>query len=221
MPAEAFLASLDPAQRDTVTFPIDSDNWLRWSNVHIYLMRHGLLLEDLDDRQRAAALDLLRASLSSRGFDDVRTVMRFNEVLADITGSHDEYGEWAYFLSLFGTPSEDEPWGWQLDGHHLNLHCFVLGDQLVLTPAFLGTEPCRVATGPARRAPRVRRREREGLAMVRSLSDEQARTAVLYPSVLQHRPAPRAVGADRRSDDGLRVPATTAGSSTRACAPTR
>src|SRR5262245_5904339 len=56
----AFLAALAPAQREGVTFPIDSANWQRWSNVHIYLMRHGLLLEDLDDRQRAAALDLLR-----------------------------------------------------------------------------------------------------------------------------------------------------------------
>ena len=181
---QAFLAALAPAQQATVTFPIDSDNWLRWSNVHIYLMRHGLLLEDLDDRQRTAALDLLRASLSSRGFDDVRTVMRFNEVLADITGSRDEYGEWAYFLSLFGTPSDDEPWGWQLDGHHLNLHCFVLRDQIVLTPALLGSEPCHVTTGPHAGLRSFDAEQREGLALLRSLSDEQARTAILYPSII-------------------------------------
>jgi hypothetical protein len=181
---QAFLAALAPAQRATVTFPIDSANWLRWSNVHIYLMRHGLLLEDLDERQRTAALDLLRGSLSSRGFDDVRTVMRFNQVLADITGSPDQYGEWAYFLSLFGTPSDDEPWGWQLDGHHLNLHCFVLGDQIVLTPAFLGTEPCHVASGPHAGLRSFDAEQREGLALVRSLSDEQARMAILYASVL-------------------------------------
>ena len=182
---EAFLASLAPAQRDTVTHPVDSDNWLRWSNVHICLMRHGLLLEDLGELQRAAALDLLRASLSSRGFDDVRTVMRFNQFLADLTGSHDEYGEWAYFLSLFGTPSEDEPWGWQLDGHHLNLHCFVLGDQLVLTPTFLGTEPCRVATGPHAGLHSFDAEQREGLAL-RALTVSRAGPhAVLYPSVLK------------------------------------
>jgi hypothetical protein len=180
----AFLAALNQDQRDRVSFPIDSENWLRWSNVHIYLMRHGLLLEDLDDRQRAAALDLVRASLSSRGFEDVRTVMRFNQFLADLTDSRDEYGEWAFFLSLFGSPSEDEPWGWQLDGHHLNLHCFVLGDQLVLTPAFLGTEPTKVTTGPHAGLRSFDAEERTGLAMMRSLSDEQARTAVLYPSAL-------------------------------------
>jgi hypothetical protein len=181
---QAFLASLDAGQQDAVSFPIGAEEWRRWSNVHIYLMRHGLLLEDLAPAQRAAALDLLRASLSARGFEDVRTVMRFNEVLADITDSRDEYGEWAFFLSIFGTPSEDEPWGWQLDGHHLNLHCFVLGDQVVLSPAFLGSEPCRVRTGPHAGLRAFVAEERDGLAMVRSLSADQARTAILYPSTL-------------------------------------
>ena len=129
-------------------------------------------------------MDLLRASFSSRGFEDVRTVMRFNEVLAEITGSTDEYGEWAYFLSVFGSPSDDEPWGWQLDGHHLNLHCFVLGDQVVLTPAFLGTEPCHVTTGRHAGLHTFATEEREGLAMVRSLSADQARSAVLFPSII-------------------------------------
>jgi hypothetical protein len=180
----AFLASLDDSQKRTVTFPVDSDEWRRWCNVHIYLFRHGLLLEDLTPPQRAAGLELLRASFSARGFDAVRDVMRFNEVLADISGSPDEYGEWAFFLSIFGTPSSDEPWGWQLDGHHLNLHCFVLGDQLVLTPAFLGAEPCHVTSGRFAGARVFADEERNGLAMVRSLSDEQARTAIIYPSIL-------------------------------------
>ena len=69
------LSSLDPSQREMATFPIDADEWRRWCNVHIYLMRHGLLLEDLTRRQRDAALGLLRASLSGRGYDDVRMVM--------------------------------------------------------------------------------------------------------------------------------------------------
>ena len=56
--------------------------------------------------------------------------------------------EWYYFISIFGTPSADEPWGWQLDGHHLNINCFLLGDDMVLTPTFMGSEPCQVTTGP-------------------------------------------------------------------------
>jgi hypothetical protein len=195
--AIAFLAALDPTQRDTVTFPVDADEWRRWCNVHIYLMRHGLLLEDLAERQRNAALDLLRASFSARGFENVRDVMRFNEVLAEITASFDEYGEWAYFLSIFGTPSEDEPWGWQLDGHHLNLHCFVLGDQMVMTPAFLGAEPCHAVSGRYAGLRVFDDEERHGLAMVRSLSAAQARQAILYPSIMSTDvPPERAVPID-------------------------
>jgi hypothetical protein len=182
--ALAFLDTLGGAQRAAATFPVDADEFRRWCNVHIYLMRHGLLLEDLTEPQRAAALELVRASLSARGFGDVRDVMRFNEVLAEITGSVDEYGEWLYFLSIFGTPSPTEPWGWQLDGHHLNLHCFVLGDQVVMTPAFLGSEPCVATTGRYAGMRVFDDEERRGLAVVRSLSADQAQRAVLYPSIL-------------------------------------
>src|SRR5262249_12150628 len=91
-PASAFLGSLDTAQRRAVSYPVDSDCWRRWCNVHMWVMRHGLLLEDLSVDQRGAGLDLIRASLSGRGFDEVRNAMRFNELLAQLTGSADEYG---------------------------------------------------------------------------------------------------------------------------------
>jgi hypothetical protein len=195
--AGAFLSCLDSPQRGAVSFPVDSDRWRRWCNVHMWVMRHGLLLEDLTVDQRAGALELIRASLSARGFDDVRNVMRFNELLAQLTGSEDEYGEWAYFITLFGTPSTTEPWGWQLDGHHLNLHCFVLGDQMVLTPAFLGTEPCHASSGPYAGMRMFEAEERNGLTMVRSLSADQARRAILFPSIMHaDLPAERSVPID-------------------------
>lgn len=43
-----------------------------------------------------------------------------------------------------GEPSPREPWGFQFEGHHLVLNYFVLGDQVVMTPSFYGSEP-RVA----------------------------------------------------------------------------
>jgi hypothetical protein len=43
-----------------------------------------------------------------------------------------------------GTPSAAEPWGFQFEGHHLVLNYFVLGDQVVMTPSFLGSEPTSV-----------------------------------------------------------------------------
>src|SRR5258708_7701055 len=83
-----------------------------------------------------AGLALMREAMSAPGYRSARDVMKLNEHALEITGKPEEYGEWFYWLSIFGTPSPSEPWGWQIDGHHLNINCFVLGDQLVMTPTF-------------------------------------------------------------------------------------
>jgi hypothetical protein len=106
-----------------------------------------LLLDDLGGEQRELALELVRESLSSAGFQTARDVMRLNETIGEITGRPHEYGEWAYWLSLFGTPSDDQPWGWQIDGHHLIVNCLVLGDQVVIAPQFMGSEPVVAESG--------------------------------------------------------------------------
>ena len=82
-------------------------------------------------------------------------------------------------MSLFGTPSPDEPWGWQIDGHHLNLNCFVLGDQLVLTPGFMGSEPVLARSGKYAGTRVFAAEEEHGLALMRSLApDERARATI-------------------------------------------
>ena len=56
--ARQFLAALAPEQRETATFAVDDDSWRRWSNIHRFVMRHGLLLENCsDDGTRSRALD--------------------------------------------------------------------------------------------------------------------------------------------------------------------
>ena len=128
--AEAFLASLDGEQQRTARFSLDDDAWRRWCNLHTFVMRHGVLLETLSATQVERAFGLLRASLSERGFESARNVMKLNETIGEITGLPEEFGEWLYWLSIFGTPSADEPWGWQIDGHHLNVNCLLVKDQL-------------------------------------------------------------------------------------------
>ena len=128
--ARAFLASLSDGQRARALFPLESDAWRRWSNIHPFLMRHGVSLDEMSPVQREAALALVRESLSAQGFQTARDVMRLNELVLAITGSHAEYGEWLYWMSVMGTPSAEGPWGWQIDGHHLIVNCFVLGDQI-------------------------------------------------------------------------------------------
>jgi hypothetical protein len=54
---------------------------------------------------------LLRESLSPQGFKTAQDIMRLNESILEITGKDDEYGEWLYWLSIMGEPSDTQPWG--------------------------------------------------------------------------------------------------------------
>src|SRR5499427_5443629 len=178
--ARAFADCLSEPQRERALFPLESDVWRRWSNIHPYLMRHGVSLDELSQAQRDRALVLLRESLSAHGFKTARDVMRLNELVLAITGSQPEYGEWLYWVSVMGTPSFDGPWGWQIDGHHLIVNCFVLGDQVVMTPMFMGSEP--VAGDDGTRV--FGEEERQGLALMHALTPEQRRQAIVNIGVI-------------------------------------
>jgi hypothetical protein len=179
-----FLATLDAALRARVVLDTEATERRMWFNIHPNVFRHGVMLEELAPRQRGAALRLMEATLSARGFAQARDIMRLNELLIGITRRPDEYGEWPYFVTVFGTPSADGPWGWQIDGHHLNLNFFVLGDQLVFTPSFMGSEPCSVAHGQLAGTAVFVPEERAGLSLIRSLDESQRHKAVLRESIL-------------------------------------
>src|SRR5688572_31010801 len=89
--ADAFLASLAPAQRGHAVFPVETEAWRRWSNIHPYVMRHGVCLDAMSPAQRERALALLQVSLSAQGFETARGVMKLNEVIREITGRDVEY----------------------------------------------------------------------------------------------------------------------------------
>jgi hypothetical protein len=194
-----FLEALDPTQRQRASFDISSDAWRRWWNIHPFLMRHGLLLEDLTDHQREAALRLVEQTLSASGFRTARDVMRLNHTIGEITGSWTEYGEWVYFISVFGHPSADEPWGWQIDGHHLIINCFVIGDQIVSTPMFMGSEPMVAETGIYQGTSVLQPEQNEALEFMHALRAEQRGKATLYDSILSTvLPPERGIGSDGR-----------------------
>ena len=177
--AEAFLGSLSPEQRGKTLFPIDAPEWRKWSNIHPTLLRHGTPLFEMNDRQRDHAFALLRESLSQEGFEEALAVMHLNETVMEMTGKLDEYGEDLYWLSLMGTPSATAPWGWQWDGHHLIINYFVLGDQVVMTPTFLGAEPVHATSGKYAGLRVFKADEERGLALIRALSQAQRAKTII------------------------------------------
>lgn len=179
--AGAFLASLNEDQRKRVTFPVDDAEWRRWANQHSY-RRQGVSFEELDERQREAGFALMKAGLSARGFEQSRDIMRLNYSLGELTSNFEELDEWFYYLTVMGEPSEDSPWGWQLDGHHLIINYFVLGDQVVMTPTFMGSEPVIAEAGKYKGVNVMQEELRRGLKMVQSLTPAQLDKAVIESS---------------------------------------
>jgi hypothetical protein len=115
--ARRFLAALTDEQRTKSTFPVDDSEWRRWNNIHRWT-RAGVSFQEMSEAQRERAFALLRASLSARGLEKSRNIMRLNGHIAELTNNFREYGEYLYHMTVMGEPSTTEPWGWQLDGHH-------------------------------------------------------------------------------------------------------
>jgi hypothetical protein len=84
-----------------------------------------------------------------------------------------------YHLTVMGQPSAKEPWGWQLDGHHLIINYFVLGDQVVMTPLFAGSEPVTAASGKYKGTTILQGEQAAGLAMINALDEGQRKKAII------------------------------------------
>lgn len=182
--AAALIGLLSLEQRTSACLPVDSTMWRQWQNTEILVEHHGLRLDEVSLSIRDGVLAVLAASLSARGFEASRAVMRLNQFLGDLVGGPKVLGEWAYTFVLFGEPSSSEPWGWQLFGHHLSLSCFVVAGQMVLSPTFMGAEPAYCDTGPFTGTALFEDEERKGLAIMRSLSAEQQRSALVAKAMM-------------------------------------
>jgi hypothetical protein len=78
-----------------------------------------------------------------------------------------------------GEPHQSEPWGFQLDGHHVIVNYFVLGDQVVMTPTFMGSEPVEAKAGRYKGTVVMQDEQDKGLALMRSLdATQQAKARV-------------------------------------------
>ena len=176
--AEYFISTLSPTQKEALLFDVDDKEWQRCANIHLST-RQGVGFLDFNDVQTEAALALIRSGLSARGYQTALDVMKLEGHLADLLNNHTEYGEKRYWLTIMGTPSMTQPWGWQLDGHHLIINFFILGDQVVMTPSFIGSEPTWADTGRFAGTRILDKEYEQGLAFINTLRPEQLARAVV------------------------------------------
>lgn len=182
--AKRFVSALSKDQRALALWPIDAPQWRMWTNAFPLWQPHGICLQHVSGSQRDLAMELVAYALSETGYATARDVMRLNGALGELLDDYrDTLTEWMYFFAVFGDPSSTEPWGWQLWGHHLDLSCLVLGRQLVLTPMFMGAEPCFADSGSYAGLAVLQAERDAGLALFDALSSPQRTKATLHRSM--------------------------------------
>jgi hypothetical protein len=195
--ARALLAVLDESERAAILFALDAEERSHWSNVP-YQAHHrpGLRIGDLDREGLLRVHDLLRASLSSQGYQKVAGVIRLDDInraqqvarlQPDATtyakAQAQSFGSDNYFLLFFGDPRRDARWGWLIQGHHLAASFTVADGKTAFLPMFIGATPVAVEedveTGWSALAQEVTR----GVELLGALTDSQREVAISQDAV--------------------------------------
>ncbi|MGW7260847.1 DUF3500 domain-containing protein [Streptomyces sp. NPDC054834] len=177
--AKAFLAGLTDTQKKATQFTVRSTEWRLWSNLDPgEFKRQGVSLADLTDAQNALGTALMKAALSADGLETTEKIRRLNNAAGELVGKSDNFNDELFYWTVMGTPSVTEPWGFQFDGHHLVVNYFVLGDQVVMSPCFWGSEPTSMEIDGETVS--VCQEEVEAsLAFIQSLTAAQQKTAII------------------------------------------
>ncbi|MBT4501853.1 MAG: DUF3500 domain-containing protein [Gemmatimonadetes bacterium] len=179
--AAAFLDSLAEEQRGKARLDFadasERENW-----HYVPRERAGLPLKEMDDEQRKRALALVANGLSDSGYQKATIIMSLEEVLAEIEGPGRSFvrDPDLYYLSLFGSPGDDEPWGWRFEGHHISLNfTLVDGCAIGLTPGFFGANPARVLHGAQEGLRALKEEEDVARELLHGLDGEQRKAAIV------------------------------------------
>ena len=178
--AIAFLDALTQEQRDKAVFPFDDEaQKRRWSNLPVGAFeRGGIRMGDLSAEQRDLVWSIVAATLSPRGYQQVRDTVNAEEVLANgQRRSPFPFGRDGYFVSFVGEPSAEAPWMWQFGGHHLALNATVVGDRVTLAPSITGGQPADFEF-EGRKVRLLASEEAAAHRFLNALSDEQRSAAI-------------------------------------------
>ncbi len=181
--ANAFLATLDAKQKQNTLFAYDDEKQrVQWSNLPVTMVpRSGMNFKDMTPAQRTAALALLSAALSPRGYEKVQQIMDADETLktgAAGRGGTPMFGKDLYYFSILGTPSERTPWTLQFGGHHLALNVTIAGAQGILTPSLTGAQPSLYVVNGKTIRPMAGESDK-AIALLTSLDEAQRKSAIL------------------------------------------
>ena len=145
----------------------------------------GLPLSDMSTAQHRLVHRLVATGLSSGGYNTVAAIMGLENTLDRLEGFKVDFGRQRgrdpllYYITLFGDPASEAPWGWRFGGHHVSLHYTIIeGAVVAVTPSFLGADPAESALlGPHLHRP-LSAVEDLGRELYRSLGELKERALI-------------------------------------------
>lgn len=183
--AQELIRISDEGQRAALVLEYDDPQRVDWHFIP-KPTRKGLMIKNMNEAQRTAALRLLNASLSDVGYDKATKIMLLEGVLRQLEGpgSEQRRDPEKYYVTLFGDPAGDDAWGFSFEGHHMSLNFVVEGDTVVdSTPQFYGANPATVMSeveGPLEKGMRVLKAEEDvAFDLLESLGDEARGVAII------------------------------------------
>ncbi|MEX2235006.1 MAG: DUF3500 domain-containing protein [Cyclobacteriaceae bacterium] len=181
--ANDFLALLDDTQSAKARYMFEDEERFNWHFVP--RERNGISFNDLNEKQRQAALSLLKASLSEQGFQKASNIMALENVLREVESrpNEDTYRDpLNYYLTIFGNPDDENIWGWRLEGHHISINFSSgKGEIVSSTPTFWGSNPAIVRSGKFTGRQILKQETDLGFTLVNSLNMNQLKIAVIAP----------------------------------------
>jgi hypothetical protein len=176
--ARTFLDSLSPELKQKAQFPLDSEERMNW--FYTPVPRKGLPLREMNESQRTAAMNLLRAGLSEKGYSRAETIRALEDVLVEMGGNPKVRDKGLYYVSVFGEPGPKGTWGWRYEGHHLSQNWTIVnGAAMATTPQFFGANPAEVRQGARKGTRAIAAEEDLAFELLRSLDAAQQKSALL------------------------------------------
>jgi len=181
--ALAFLGALPAETRKRAVFALGDRERLNWH--YVPRGREGVPFKAMPAPARAAAHELMKASLSAVGYGKAANIIQLEEVLRRIESFGLSRDPENYAFTVFGNPGVSAPWGWRVEGHHLSLNfTLVPGQPVAMTPAFMGANPAEVPSGPKKGQRALAAEQDLGRALAQSLTAAQrARTVIAAESL--------------------------------------
>jgi len=180
--ANAFLSSLDSAQRIKAFYPFDTTERYRFNYVP-QDDRKGISINELNTTQQNALEELLKTCLAKNTLQKIHAIQQLDNILKVLENrkADDHFRDpGKYFITIFGIPSSNTVWGWRFEGHHIAFHFSAENNQLISgTPSFLGTNPAIVLSGPQKDKEVLKEETEKGFAMLHALTPQEFQLALI------------------------------------------